>query len=114
MSRVASAQKRSQWRQRFRRFAQSKLPVAEFCRREQVSVPSFYQWRRKLAPSSSPSRSRRSGPRASFVPVQVATASGLQVRFPNGAQLTLAATDQELLRMSIETIAQAHTGQGDA
>ena len=114
MSRVASAQKRSQWRERFRRFARSKLSVAEFCRREQVSVPSFYRWRRELAESSSNGPARRSPACGRFVPVQVATASGLQVSFPNGVRLTLPAVDQELVRMSIETIAQARTRQGDA
>jgi len=34
MSRGASAQKRSHWRERFRRFARSKLSVTEFCRQE--------------------------------------------------------------------------------
>ena len=114
MPRGVSAQKRSQWRERLRRFARSKLSVSEFCRRERVSTPSFYQWRRKLADSSSNGAARRAPARASFVPVQVATATGRQVNFPNGAQLTLPAADPELVKMSIETIAQARTRQGDA
>ena len=114
MPRGASAQKRSQWRERLRRFARSKLSVTEFCRRERVSTPSFYQWRRKLADSSSNGPGRRSPARASFIPVQVAAATGLQVDFPNGVRLTLSSSDQELVRMSIDTIAQARTRQGDA
>jgi hypothetical protein len=114
MSRGASAQKRSQWRERFRRFARSKLSVIEFCRREGVSTPSFYQWRQKLADSSSNGPARRSPTLASFVPVQVATASDLQVNFPNGVRLTLPVSDPELVRISIDTIAQARTRQGDA
>jgi len=115
MSRGASAQKRSQqWRKRFRRFARSKLSVTEFCRQERVSTPSFYQWRRKLADLSSSDSAGRSPVRASFIPVQVATATGLQVDFPNGARLTLPVSDPELVRMSIDTIAQARIRQGDA
>ena len=112
MSRGASAEK--QWRERFRRFARSKLSVTEFCRRERVSTPSFYQWRQKLADSSSNGPSRRSPTRARFVPVQVATAGDLQVNFPNGVRLTLPVSDPELVRMSIDTIAQARIRQGDA
>ena len=118
MPRGVSSQKRSQWRERLRRFARSKLSVAEFCRREQVSVPSFYQWRRKLGNSSSNGPARRSPARANFIPVQVVSATtaatGVQVNFPNGARLTLPLSDQELVRMLIETIAQARTRQGDA
>ena len=114
MSRSISAQKRSQWRKRFQRFGRSKLTVAEFCRRERVSVPSFYQWRRKLADSSSSGRPPRSTERARFIPVQVAPAIGLQVEFPNGVRLSLPSSDQELVRMSIDAIAQAQTQQGGA
>ena len=113
MSRGASAQKRSQWRQRFRRFARSKLPVAEFCRRERVSVASFYRWRPKLADAASKGPTRRSPPAGPFVPVEVARATGLQVDFPNGVRLTLPVSEPELVRMSIETIAQARTRKGD-
>jgi hypothetical protein len=112
MSRGASAEK--QWRERFRRFARSELSVVEFCRREGVSTPSFYHWRRKLAESSSNGPARPSLSRASFVPVQVSAEANLQVSFPNGARLTFPASDHELIRVSIETIARARTGQGDA
>jgi hypothetical protein len=48
MSRGPQPGKRSQWLDRLRRFARTKCSVAEVCRRERVSVASFYQWRRKL------------------------------------------------------------------
>lgn len=113
MPRSENAQKRAEWRARLRRFKESKWSVAEFCRRENVSAASFYQWRRKLADSSSTAPVQRSPARANFVPVQVAAATGLQVTFPNGARLSLAATDHELIRISIAAIAQART-QGEA
>lgn len=114
MSRSVSDQKRSQWRDRFRRFGRSKLTVTEFCRRERVSVPSFYAWRQKLADSSPNGRVPRSAEQPRFIPVQVAPAIGLQVEFPNGVRLTLPSSDQELVRMSIDAIAQARTQQGGA
>ena len=120
MAHGASSQKRSgkraQWRERLRRFERSKLSVVEFCRREQVSAPSFYQWRRKLSKAAASAPSRPSPPRANFVPVQLAgvSAISLEVRFPNGAQLKLPAADHELVRLSIQTIAQAQTGHGEA
>jgi hypothetical protein len=40
------------WRERIGRWKQSKLTVTEFCRREQVSQPSFFQWRKRLRDES--------------------------------------------------------------
>jgi len=41
-------QAESSWRSRMTKFRRSKLTVVEFCRREAVSVPSFYHWRKQL------------------------------------------------------------------
>ena len=114
MPRGVREQKRSQWRKRFQRFGLSKLTVAEFCRRERVSVPSFYAWRRKLTDASPNGHVQRSTEPASFIPVRVAPATGLQVEFPNGVRLTLPSSDLELVRMFIDTVAQAQTQQGGA
>lgn len=105
----ASREKHSQWRERLERFAQSELSVVEFCRLESVSEPSFYQWRKKLAGSSSNAVSRRTPTRSSFVPVQVAPTSELQVSFPNGVRLTVPGSDHDLTSMLINAIAQART-----
>jgi len=114
MSRSANPGKRSQWLERLRRFSRSEVSVAEFCRREQVSVASFYQWRRKLNGSSPDLPVGRPPTRANFVPVQVTTSADLQVTFPNGVRLTLPAHDEELVRMSIESLALARTTPGGA
>lgn len=37
-----------QWQARLSRYSGSGLTVVEFCRREDVSPASFYQWRKKL------------------------------------------------------------------
>jgi hypothetical protein len=49
MLRRVSPVKTQQWKQRFERYRTSSLTVAQFCLAEGVSVPSFYQWKKKLA-----------------------------------------------------------------
>lgn len=112
MSRGADHHKRTQWLARLRRFRQSKLSVAEFCRHERVSVPSYYQWRRKLADATS--QVDAEGPLAQFLPVQVVGPTDLEVTFPNGARLTLPLHDRELVPTFIASIAMARTTQGGA
>ena len=113
MVRKTRLEVRQQWRDRLRRFASSKLSVVEFCRREKVSAPSFYQWRKKLAALSSDNPPAAT---PKFLPVEVAATSptSLQVTFPNGATLTLPVHDHELVTRSIEAIALAPTRRGGA
>ena len=49
MSHRVSPVKTQQWKQRFDGYRTSSLTVAQFCKAEGVSVPSFYQWKKKLA-----------------------------------------------------------------
>ena len=112
MSRSAHVRKRSEWLDRLRRFSRSNLSVSEFCRREKVSVPSYYHWRRKLADATSEAGARRQP--ATFIPVQVASSADLQVTFPNGARLTLPAHTRQHVQIFIESIALARTTQGGA
>lgn len=48
MKRGSDPAKVQQWRERFDRFGRSGQTVARFCNDESVSVPSFYQWKKKL------------------------------------------------------------------
>ena len=50
MSRLTQPARIQLWLDRLNRQAASRLTVAEFCHREAVSVPSFYQWKRRLSP----------------------------------------------------------------
>ncbi len=59
------------WRDRIRRWHGSGLGVREFCLREGVSEPSFYQWRKRLKAHPA---SDGDGSAAVFVPVQVVDA----------------------------------------
>jgi len=70
MSRLPKSELISLWLDRLNRFAKSDLTVANFCQREQVSLPSFYQWKRRLSPRVDVPRPRRSR-RASQRPVKL-------------------------------------------
>ena len=114
MARKASPERQRQWRQRLGRFSRSTLSVAEFCRREKVPVPSFYQWRKTLAVTDRDGQDTTPPTKPTFLPVQVAATTDVQITFPNGATLTLPVDDHALIRLSIEAIAQARTISGEA
>jgi hypothetical protein len=65
MRRVVDETRRTLWGERLARFALGGLTVAAFCSAEGVSVPTFYEWKRKLAPSAARGRKRRLGASAS-------------------------------------------------
>jgi hypothetical protein len=109
MAREASLERQRQWRDRLGRFSRSTLSVSEFCRRERVSVAAFYQWRKKLAVTAGEGQLAAPPLQATFLPVHVTAARGLQVAFPNGVPLTLPVEDHALIRLSIEAVAQART-----
>lgn len=48
MARLTQAERTAIWQQRLDRYLQSKQTVADFCQAEGISVPSFYQWKRRL------------------------------------------------------------------
>ena len=100
----------SVWRGRLARFRKSGLTVLEFCRREGVSNPSFYQWRKRLGKDQQRSkRVRRSddgsattGGSNPFVAVNVSSSSAMaEVEFPNGVRIRVPATNAEALRTVI-------------
>ena len=116
----SSIEKRILWKKRLGKFQNSNLTVAQFCQQEQVSAASFYQWKRKLAKESQ--SDIKSPNQNDFLPVQVtstvtdaatSTVTGdaqLLVTFPNGTQLSLPTHDRELVKLSIESIANATQG----
>ena len=96
-------ERQREWRERLSRFASSNLSAAEFCRRERVSEPSFYQWRKRLAAANGQATTT-----AAFVPVQVTATEAVRIAFPNGVVLTLPGNDRDLIKACIEAIAVAH------
>ena len=66
MASSSDSRKVREWRRRMTRFEEAQQSVAEFCRREGVSAPSFYQWRKRLA-----QRARLAEEAAGFRPVRL-------------------------------------------
>jgi hypothetical protein len=102
MARWSDTGKRREWSERLKRFARWDGTVAEFCDAERVSVPSFYQWKRKLAAPETP---------RTFIPVQLASATSaasttVEIELPNGTRIRLPASDRQLLTAAITAAGQ--------
>ena len=71
----------AKWRERLSRWQRLQCSISEFCRREGVSLPSFFQWRKRLA-AEGPHRDGAAPPRgAAFIPVQVMGHDGMRSTF---------------------------------
>lgn len=114
MPRGSNPIKVQQWTERLERFDQSGQTVAQFCQREGVSQPSFYQWKKKLARQTSSASSHSMTPRSSAfqsVEVTVPSLSATTVRLANGIEIELGgdlrivqAVVQQLLEASSELL----------
>jgi transposase-like protein len=122
------------WRERLDRFSRSGLSIAEFCRRHQLSTPSFYLWRKRLAhhgsathqviPASSGRRNDPSQPApCSFVEViptrssasprtRSAEPSLVEIELPNGARVRFADDQPELLVIALREAASLPSATG--
>lgn len=96
MGRAAGVAVVRQWRERIERWRRSGLSVVAFCRQEQVSQASFFNWRKRLSLTSSKRRPSRSsgGPdrRPRFVQLPAAPWPGseeIRIALPGGALVTL-------------------------
>ena len=61
----------AKWRERLARWQRLQCSISEFCRREGISQPSFFQWRRRLAAEKPDGRNAATPRGAAFIPVQV-------------------------------------------
>ena len=89
------------WRDRLARFRKSKLSVAEFCRQEGISNPSFYQWRKRLVWDAARSKQVRVPAKTAqspLVPVKVSSPVLVEIEFPNGIRMRVPAGHAEALR----------------
>ena len=98
MRRSADVTLVAKWRERISRWRRSGLSITEFCQREQISQPSFFAWRKRLAGRRAVTRRRRarrmdrdaSTPRLVQLPApDWAMPSGVQIALPGGAVVTL-------------------------
>jgi hypothetical protein len=125
-----SPQHRAVWQERLKRFSRSGLSIAEFCRREHLSQPSFFLWRKRLHSSTLPQpvltdtgsrpgsaastaesrkNSRSSSPPSSFVELLPPCSAGqaiVEIELPNGARVRLPEPRPELLVAAIQAAAQ--------
>lgn len=104
MARMVDHENQRLWRSRLRRYKTSGLTVTEFCDVEEISVASFYQWRKRLTAGR-----EDSGPSLPFVPVHVSPVpvSAVEIHLPNGARICLPGGDAEVLRVAIESAGRA-------
>jgi hypothetical protein len=123
------------WRERLDRFSRSGLSIAEFCRRHQLSPPSFYLWRKRLAhhgsathPVIPPSSGRRPNDRSqpspgSFVELIPTRSSAslrmrspepslVEIELPNGARVRFADDQPELLVVALREAANLPSATG--
>lgn len=102
------------WRRRWARFQEAGLTVAEFCRREGVSQPAFYQWRKRLAreaaeaAQTSPETAAigadtRPSP-AAFVEVAWHRAVAVEIELPNGARVRVPVDHEAALVTTLRTV----------
>lgn len=112
---VSQGDRASSWRERLRRYASSSLTVAEFCRREGVSVPNFYYWRRRLAdgPSNQPSPQRSLQAAPAFQPLLLTGGGMVTVELAGGVRIELPA-EQGLVRAVVAELLAGVRLQGDA
>ncbi len=101
MARASSVSRSRLWQQRLARFQASRQSVAEFCRQEGISPPSFYLWRKRLSPRTV----ERTEPPAGFRPVRVVAAAEVAVHLPGGTRFSVPTGDAQSLRLVIETVA---------
>ncbi len=104
MARSSDSRKLLEWQRRMARFAKSSRSVAEFCQQEEVSVPAFYQWRKKLQRlrQGTSSGAGTSG----FTAVRLVAAAGVAVHLPGGMRFDVPVADPQALQLVIETLAR--------
>lgn len=122
MARDTDGTTAKRWRDRLARWRESGLSVSEFCWREGVSPPSFYQWRKRLR--RSPHSGNRSAGAPVFLPVEVVGSAGessplarggsegalVEVVMPGGATVRIGSQVDESRLRSVLRAVVAETG----
>ena len=105
MGRVVDEGKWAAWRRRLARFQRGGQTVAAFCDAEDVSVPSFYQWKRKLAGAPAGVVDRRSPAipitARSFLLVRIEAAAVVEIELPNGVGVRVPARDVAAINAAV-------------
>lgn len=96
----SSDSKAQLWAKRLRDFQNSSLTIVQFCNSVGCSVPTFYQWRRKLA-GDRPATLAQS----SFLQVQSKSDTAIQVKLPSGVVIIFPIEALDSLPKLLERIA---------
>jgi hypothetical protein len=88
------------WAKRLRDFENSSLTIAQFCNSVGCSVPTFYQWRKKLAGDNPPTLAQ-----PSFLQVQSKSDTAIQVRLPSGVVIVVPIDALDSLPQILDRIA---------
>ena len=88
MPRSSNAAKVQEWVERLEQFQSSGLTAAKFCEAEGVSLPSFYQWKRKLtAPAKPAPKSTRGSAAFAAIELKPTASTTTTIRLPNGVTI---------------------------
>lgn len=99
--------KLSEWQRRMARFREAGVSVSAFCRTEGVSVPSFYQWRKRLERLPRESSLAQGG----FLPVRLVTSASIVAQLPGGTQLQIPTGDPRTVQAAIAALVRADAEQ---
>jgi hypothetical protein len=114
MPRLPDPELMAAWEARLASFERSQLTVAEFCEVENVSVASFYQWRRKLeGQAGSVGTRRREG--GEFIAVRLRSApQTARLSLPGGATIELpSGLESDRLRELIAAVIEVTSRAAD-
>lgn len=107
MGRGVDEARRRAWRERLGRFTRSGQTVAAFCAAERVSVPTFYQWKRRLASEPAEGGRRQVAPvlvahrAGTFLPVRIEAAAAVEIELPNGTRVRVPAADLDAIGAAV-------------
>ena len=119
MAREVNQQLRETWRKRIARQRQNGQTVAECCRQEGVSMPSYYYWKRKLQarqptqPKRATTRRKAKAPKRSPVKATARSASPPFVQLPLPAPPTcpwieVVLSEGTIVRLPQQNLAALH------
>jgi len=104
MARLSRKQRQELWQDRLERYSRSDLTVAQFCQRENISAPSFYNWKRRLA-TTTQAPPQRSSVHRGFAEVLVGVTQTAQATLPGGITISLG-TDRETVTLIVDRLLQ--------
>jgi hypothetical protein len=101
--------RRQVWAERLNRYRASSQTVKDFCQAENVSVPNFYQWKKKLTEAEAATP-------PAFLPVNLAGQPGddLDLVLPGGATLKLSVQLDDAPMRKVLAAVVAATAETDA